>query len=216
MRVDFFADPICPWSWITSRWICTVMAERDLTVRWRSFSLEERDGPELPAELPAFLRPIAMAARPISRRALRIFEALRVSDGEDAVGRLSSAIGYRLFVAGAPPAMPSPRLLTEALTAAGLPASLEAEGDAPKWDSVITESMREAFGAVGENAMSPTVLVSGDNFSRAVLGPVLTEVPDPADSLRIWDAFIALAAQPAFSEIRIPRGFPSVPAAQVQ
>ena len=189
------------------------MAEREISVRWRSFSLEERDGPELAADIPEFMRPLVRAVQPLSRRTLRVFEATRVAEGEEAIGRLYSAFGYRLFRADAPPAIPSPLLLRDAIEASGLPASLEVEASATRWDDVITESMKEVYAAVGQDVMTPTLLVAGDDFSRSVLGPVLTELPDLADSLRIWDAFVALAAQPAFSEIRIPRGFPTFPAA---
>ena len=36
---EFFLDPICPWCWITSRWVTNVQSERQLDVRWRFISL---------------------------------------------------------------------------------------------------------------------------------------------------------------------------------
>jgi predicted DsbA family dithiol-disulfide isomerase len=35
VKIDYWFDPICPWCWLTSRWVATVAAERDLDVTWR-------------------------------------------------------------------------------------------------------------------------------------------------------------------------------------
>ena len=37
--IEFYWDPICPFAWITSRWVEKVVAQRHMTVDWRFISL---------------------------------------------------------------------------------------------------------------------------------------------------------------------------------
>ena len=137
---------------MTSRWLSEVAQDRELEVRWRTFSLERRDGGELSDKIPEHIRAVALAGRTLSRRAMRVFEAVRARESESAVGDLYTALGCRLFVPGVSPAAPSPDVLMEALAVTGLPPSLEAEADVASWDEVVQESMDEAFEAVGADA----------------------------------------------------------------
>ncbi len=37
--LEFFFDPVCPWAYITSRWVCEVRDRRSYDVVWRPISL---------------------------------------------------------------------------------------------------------------------------------------------------------------------------------
>lgn len=88
--VEFFFDPSCPWTWITSRWLATVASHRDLAVTWRTWSLPmNNEGRELPAHLPAESRERIRAGVVFSVGALRVLEATNASGGKILIGRTS-------------------------------------------------------------------------------------------------------------------------------
>ena len=37
--INFYFDPVCPFAWMTSKWVRQVTAQRDYTVDWRFISL---------------------------------------------------------------------------------------------------------------------------------------------------------------------------------
>jgi predicted DsbA family dithiol-disulfide isomerase len=111
VRVGFFVDPACLWSWLTSRWLVQVAPQRDLDIQWRSYSLLLRDGTQR-------LQDQTLAIRTASHRAVRVMEALR-RDDPAAVPRFYQALLPRTFAAvnaGGPPFAE----LDGALLAAGL------------------------------------------------------------------------------------------------
>src|SRR5580693_1579214 len=95
--VEVFIDPSCPWAWITSRWVLEVAPRRDLAVYWRSYCLEIRDDYGVAPTVTEEYRQLALDGHALSHRMLRIFEAARASDGEDAVDRLYAEWGRRYF-----------------------------------------------------------------------------------------------------------------------
>lgn len=79
--VDVFTDPSCPWTWIISRWLKEAAPQRNLELRWRSYSLEIRDAGDLPAPMPEDVRRGVRQWAAESHRAPRVFEALRADGG---------------------------------------------------------------------------------------------------------------------------------------
>lgn len=202
--VDVFTDPSCPWAWSTSRWLKEVAPSRDLTLRWRSYSLEIRDEGELPPTMPDEVRRVAPALRRASHRLLRVFEALRAGEGEDAVDWLYTEWGHRVFLPGSPPTAPAPDLLTDCLRACGLDLDRARAADDPKWDAEIISSMEIAFAIGGPKTQTPVVVLAGD-APKGLKGPVMSPAPTGDAALRLWDAFRVLAEQPGFFELTRPR-----------
>jgi 2-hydroxychromene-2-carboxylate isomerase len=188
MDVTFFFDPACPHTWRTSRWLVTVGQARDLRIEWRAFSLailnEGRGAPKF-AE--------AIAA---SSRALRLVEALRAEGRGDDAARFYAELGARGHDAGNPL---SDRAVVAAVDAAGVRADAPALDD-DRWDEAVRESHALAYASAGPDIGSPVLTLP--DADRGVHGPIVTEVPDAEEALRLWDSLLPLVRMPAFHEIK--------------
>src|ERR1700757_781102 len=131
--VRFYFDPVCPFAWMTSKWVRQVAAQRDYTVDWRFISLRMLNaGVDYDSRFPAGYE----AGHTAGLRLLRVAARARAEHGRPAVGPPYEAIGPRAFApAPAPalgPAERGSREFTEPLLEqAGLPAGLAAALDDP-------------------------------------------------------------------------------------
>ncbi|MFM8999558.1 MAG: disulfide bond formation protein DsbA [Actinomycetota bacterium] len=188
--VDLWIDPTCPFAWMTSRWLVGVAAERDVAIRWRLMSLAVVNEAEFDA-IPEAYR----AAIDASWRALRTLHAADAAHGNAALGALYGAIGTRHHVGRRPI---DTDLLVEALAEAGLPEGLLVAADDETLDVEIRRSHGESQEVVGTSIGTPILRVAG----RAFFGPVVNPAPKGEDALRLFDAVVALAAVPQFSELK--------------
>ena len=202
IRVSVYIDPSSPWTWITAGWLREVAPQRGLTLRWRSLSLVQRDGTELPPTVPEEIRALASAARIQSHRLLRVFEALRAQSREDDIGGLYQRFGERLFGAPArsgPPGPPAPELVAELAAAAGLPDEFIAAADDESWDAALSDSLDAARKACGPHPLTPAIVL--DESLTGLCGPVFSPAPTGEAALRAWDAVRVLLAEPGFFEL---------------
>jgi len=192
--VDFFFDPGCPWTWVTSRWLVEAATERDLTIHWRPYSLKVKHGDDRAEK--------HREREEASHRALRVIVALDEALGNDAVGAFYTERGYRVF--GGEGAED----LAGVLVAAGLdPAFAEAAEDTAH-DPAIEASMEEAHQLAGDGSGSPIISIEGTG--RGYFGPVLTAVP--ADAGALWDLVVGLTSIPELHELKRDRPTgPSLP-----
>ena len=202
VRVSIYIDPSCPWTWITAAWLREVAPQRGLMLRWRSLSLMQRDGTELPPTVPEEIRALASAARIQSHRLLRVFEALRAQSREDDIGGLYQRWGERLFGAPArsgPPGPPAPELVAELVAAGGLPEEFIAAADDEFWDAALSDSLDAARKACGPHPLTPAIVL--DESPTGLCGPVFSPAPTGEAALRAWDAVRVLLAEPGFFEL---------------
>jgi 2-hydroxychromene-2-carboxylate isomerase len=188
----FWFDPICPFTWRTSRWLLAVTSARGLSVDWRLMSLGIlNEGKEIP---PQFVEGLKASAR-----AQRLLYATGERHGAQALASLYTAIGNRVH--GAHREM-STEVLAEAIAEAGLPADLVAAADDAGLDAPVRDSHEAGQARVGTESGSPILaLGEGPGF----FGPVVVPVPEGEAAEKLFDAVRLLTAVPEFSELKTAR-----------
>ncbi|QRN80572.1 MAG: hypothetical protein JK586_02985 [Nocardiopsis sp. BM-2018] len=201
--LHFHFDPICPFAWITSRWVEQVVAQKEYRVEWRFISLRiinehldyENDFP-----------PGYEHGHTAGLRLLRVAAAAREQQGHDAVGAFYRAAGESIF--GREPVegddrrwTGTPEHIAEILGAAGLAGELAAAADDDRHDAVIRAEGDAALDRTGRDVGTP-IIVFRPPDGPAFFGPVISRVPDPAEAVALWDSVIHLATFPGFAELK--------------
>jgi protein-disulfide isomerase-like protein with CxxC motif len=193
--VQFWFDPVCPWAWITSRWILQVEQVRPVRVDWRIMSLAylnltQHQGEGLSEE---YLERMSRAWGPV-----RVCAAAAKDSGPQVLGPLYTAIGTRFHVQGR---RADPAVLGEALAEAGLPESLAGAAQSTEFDEMIKDSHHEAFDDVGLDVGTPVIRVRGS----AIFGPVVTPAPRGEAAGRLWDGVTLVTETDGFFELKRTR-----------
>ncbi|MCV2396242.1 DsbA family protein [Actinotalea sp. M2MS4P-6] len=189
-EADVWFDPMCPWAWMTTRWM-TEVERSGVPVRWHVMSLallnEHRDVDE------RHRRFLDRAWAPV-----RVVTAARVEHGETAVKPLYDAIGTRVHPEGR---KDLDAVLAEALAEVGLPARLAEAARSDAYDDALRASHARAVALVGDDVGTPVVAIDGVGY----FGPVVTPAPTGDDALRLWDGLVAMTRLPGFYELKRTR-----------
>lgn len=189
--VDFWFDPLCPWAWLTSRWMLQVEQVRPVRTRFHVMSLSVlNEGEDVPEEYRAL---IEAGWGPV-----RLAIAADQQHGGEAVRALYTALGHRRHHEGREF---DADLYAEALTEAGLPAELAAAADDPSLDQAVRESHEDGISRVGQEVGTPVIEVAGVVF----FGPVLSPSPKGEDAGRLFDGARVLAGYDGFFELKRSR-----------
>ena len=195
--IDFFADPCCPWSWNTSRWLVEVTALLDLDVTWRSMSVAELNREK---EVSAHFAPKLEC----SRRMARTFEALHAAGRNDDYARLFTAYGAHLHLDDR---SPDDDLEIASATEAGLdPDEILSFAMDPTWDAGITASVAEAIELAGPDVGSPIIAVPA--LGRGFMGPIVSPPARGDDAIAVWRMVETAFSVPVLFELKRGRRDP--------
>jgi hypothetical protein len=186
--VDFWFDPMCPWAWVTSRWMLEVESVRPIKTVFHVMSLSvlnsERDLSE------SYQAAIDRGWPPV-----RVALAVGEQHGQDQLAAFYTAIGTRIHVLQQGY---DRNTIEGALADIGLPVELAELGYTGDNDDRLRKSHDEGMEPVGYEVGTPVIHVKDVAF----FGPVVTPRPKGEEAGRIWDGVLQLASYPGFFELK--------------
>lgn len=189
--VEMWFDPICPWAWLTSRWLMEVEQVREVEVTWSVMSLAVlNDGRDHSAE---YLSTTERSFGPV-----RVIVAAARDHGSEVIKPLFDAIGTRIHLGGEQDYL---QVLAAALKEVALPAELLRYATSSEVDDDVRASHGRAIALVGDEVGTPVVAMAGAAF----FGPVVTPAPKGETAGRLWDGWVLMAGTPGFFELKRTR-----------
>jgi 2-hydroxychromene-2-carboxylate isomerase len=191
-QVDFWFDPLCPWAWITSRWLLEVEKLRPIAARWHVMSLAVLNAgrDELPEQ---YREAMAKAWGPV-----RVCIAAEQKYGSEVLLPLYTALGTRFHD---DKAERDRATIEAALADAGLPAELADAMDSAEYDDALRASHADGMDRVGYEVGTPVISVDDISF----FGPVVSPIPRGEAAARLWDGVLMVAGTDGFFEIKRSR-----------
>ncbi len=207
--INFYFDPVCPFAWMTSKWVRQVQAQRDYTVDWRFISLRLINADvDYDVQFP----PEYEAGHTAGLRLLRVAARARAEHGREVMAPLYAAFGERIFdtaedpnerryVGGLRERRGTREFVEPILAEAGLPLGLADALDDDSWDAEIRRETDEALSLTGKDVGTPIIHFEPPD-GVAFFGPVISRLPDPDSAAELWDHVVGLARFPGFAELK--------------
>jgi len=200
--IHYYFDPVCPFAWITSRWVTKVVEQRDYAVDWRFISLRLVNAHvDYDAQFP----PEYEQGHTAGLKLLRVAAAARAEEGREAMGPLYTAMGSAIFdrAPDDPDQLRPGRIeaVGSVLESIGLSASYADALDDTRWDAEIQAETDEARERTGKDVGTPIIHYDPPD-GVAFFGPVISRLPSDAQAVELWDHVVALAAFGGFAEMK--------------
>lgn len=201
--LHFYFDPVCPFAWMTSKWIRKVQAQRAYTVDWRFISLRMLNAHiDYDAHFPEGYE----AGHTAGLRLLRVAARTRSEHGREAVASLYAALGAHIFDSVPPQdAVPgrngTREFLEPVLRDIGLPPALADALDDTSWDVEIQAETDEALSLTGKDVGTPILHIEPPD-GVGFFGPVISRLPSDEQAVELWDHVVGLARFPGFAELK--------------
>jgi 2-hydroxychromene-2-carboxylate isomerase len=188
--IEFFFDPSCPWTWMTSRWLVDAATQTGRRITWRNLSLRVINaGRDIPEKYRA---PMEAA-----HRAHRIIAAMRADGRDDEIGEYYTEWGRRFHHDRAEP---TGELAAEVAAASGAGEWASAADD-ERWDADIEASTKEGQALAGGSDVGSPIVVAGEP-RRGFFGPIVSPPPTGDDAVALLDHVLRIAALPTFYELK--------------
>jgi len=199
--LEFFFDPVCPFAWVTSRWVKEVQAQREYEVTWRFISLaiinEKRDSD--------WYTPEYREGHLTGTMGLRVADEVRQTVGNDGVDRLYTALGTAFHPGRRRAEMtedPVP-FLESLLKEIDLDPQLAQHALDESHDAYLRQETELAFSRTGPDVGTPILTFNpASDREASFFGPVISQTPRGEDAVRLWDAVKVLAETPSMSELK--------------
>ncbi len=200
--IEFFFDPVCPFAWITSRWIVKVQEQKDYKVDWRFISLRILNKhKDYATEFP----PEYEHGHTAGLRMLRVAAAVRADLGRAPIGPLYTEFSDPIFDAEPNESyrktLGTAEMISGALERADLPTSYADAADDVSFDAVVEEETELALSRTGREVGTPIITFRPPD-GLSFFGPVISRIPDDADAVPLWNAVMTLASYPGFAEMK--------------
>ena len=200
--LDFFFDPVCPWAWITSRWVAEVQELRNYTVSWKFISLKILNQDKMDyASMPAGYKDVHAAGT----SCLRVAAKARSVAGNDAVAKVYTALGFslhnnkerELFVADIE------GHIAGLLSQAGLPVEWALSVNDESFDRLIAEETAMGLERAGKDVGTPIITFNPGGLKEAsFFGPVISTIPRGENATKLWDAIETIVTSSDMAELK--------------
>lgn len=190
-RVDFWFDPMCPWAWMTSRWMLEVEKVRDVHTVFHVMSLSVLNQNK---DIPENYRKVMQDGWIGVRAAI----AVRDAYGEERVRDFYTALGTRYHLGQEPKSVET---VKAALAELGMDEAIAEQATTDQFDEELIKSHHEGMDPVGDEVGTPVIHLNGHAF----FGPVISPAPKGEEAGKLFDGVSLVSAYDGFYELKRSR-----------